>query len=45
MKEVKQITLASLDSTTVATDFKYTMSGKVILITYLGTGYIHQEIG
>jgi F0F1-type ATP synthase beta subunit len=33
------------DSTTAAADFKYSMSGKVISITYLGTGSIHEEIG
>ena len=45
MKEGKQITLASSDSTTAAVDFKYSMRGKVISITYLGAGSIHEEIG
>ena len=44
VKEGKQITLSSSDSTT-ATDFKYSMSGKVISITYLGMGSINEEIG
>ena len=44
MKERKEITLGLSDSTATA-DFKYSMSGKVISITYLGTGSIHQEIG
>jgi hypothetical protein len=45
MKESKQITLGSSDSTTIAADFKYSMRGKVISITYLGAGSINQEIG
>jgi hypothetical protein len=44
MNEDKAITLRLSDSTT-ATDFKYSMSGKVISITYLGTGSIHEELG
>ena len=44
MKERKEITLGLSESTAVA-DFKYSMSGKVISITYLGTGSIHEEIG
>ena len=44
MKERKEITLGLSDSTAAA-DFKYSMSGKVISITYLGAGSIHQEIG
>jgi hypothetical protein len=43
VKEAKQITLGAADSTTAA-DFKYSMSGKVISITYLGTGSINEEI-
>jgi hypothetical protein len=45
VKESKQITLGSSDSTCTTTDFKYSMSGKVISITYLGTGSIHEELG
>ena len=45
MKENKQITLDSSDSTTNAADFTYSMRGKVISITYLGTGPIHEELG
>ena len=44
MKERKEITLGLSESTATA-DFKYSISGKVISITYLGTGSIHQEIG
>jgi hypothetical protein len=44
VKEGKQITLSSSDSTT-STDFKYSMSGKVISITYLGMSSINEEIG
>jgi len=44
MNESKQISLGSSDSTTVASDFKYDMLGKVISITYLGTSSIHEEI-
>jgi hypothetical protein len=45
VKESKQITLGSLDSTTATADFKYSMRGKVISITYLGAGSILEEIG
>jgi hypothetical protein len=45
MKESKRITLGASDPTTVATDFTYSMQGKVISITYLGCGSIHEEIG
>ena len=45
MQESKQITLGSSDSTTVPTDFKYRMQGKVITITYSGAGLIHKELG
>ena len=45
MKESEAITLGSSDSTTVPEDFKYSMQGKVISITYLGAGSIHEEIG
>jgi hypothetical protein len=45
MKESKQITLCSSDSTTAAADFKYSMQGKVISTAYLGAGSIHKEIG
>jgi hypothetical protein len=34
-----------LSDSTAAADFKYSMSGKIISITYLGTRSIHQEIG
>jgi hypothetical protein len=44
MNEDKAITLRLSDSTT-ATDFKYSMSGKVISITYSGPGSVNQEIG
>jgi hypothetical protein len=44
MKEGNQITLGLSDSTATA-DFNYSMSGKVISITYLGTGSIHEESG
>jgi hypothetical protein len=44
MKEGKEITLGLSNSIATA-DFKYSMSGKVISITYLGTGSIHEEIG
>jgi len=40
----KEVTLGLSDSTVTA-DFKYSMSGKVISITYLGTRSIHEEIG
>jgi len=39
VKERKQITLSSSDSTTPA-DFKYSISGKVISITYSGAGSV-----
>jgi hypothetical protein len=45
VKESKQIALGSSDSTTATDDFKYSMRGKVISITYLGSGSINQEIG
>ena len=45
MKESKQISLGSSDSTTTAADFKYSMSGKVISITYSGPGSVDQDIG
>ena len=45
MKESKQITLGSSDSTSAAADFTYSMQGKVISITYLGAGSIDKEIG
>jgi len=44
VKESKKITSGSSDSTTAAADFTYAMSGKVISITYLGAGTIHEEI-
>jgi hypothetical protein len=44
MKESKQISLGSSDSTTAVADFKYSMRGKVISITYLGSGSINQDI-
>ena len=44
MKKGNEINLGLSDSTS-ATDFKYSMSGKVISITYLGAGSIHEEIG
>ena len=44
MKENKQITLGSSDSTTVPEDFKYSMQGKVISITYSGTDSINEKI-
>jgi hypothetical protein len=43
VKEGKQITLSSSNSIT-ATDFKYSMSGKVISITYLGMSSINEEV-
>ena len=45
MKENKQITLGSSDSTTAAADFKYSIQGKVISVTFFGPGSIHEEIG
>jgi hypothetical protein len=45
VKEGKEINLGVADSTTAAEDFKYSMRGKVISITYLGPGSISQEIG
>jgi hypothetical protein len=44
-RESKQITLGSSDSTTAAEDFKYSMRVKLISITYLGSGSIHEELG
>ena len=44
VKEGNEIALGLSDSTAAA-DFKYSMSGKIISITYLGTRSIHQEIG
>ena len=44
MKERKEITLGLSDSTATA-DFKYSMSGKVISITYLGTGLSTKRSG
>jgi hypothetical protein len=44
MKESKQISFGSSDSTTAASDFKYSMQGKVISIMYLGAGSIHEAI-
>jgi hypothetical protein len=44
VKEGKEINLGVADSTTAAEDFKYSMRGKVISITYLGPGSISQEI-
>jgi hypothetical protein len=44
VKESKQITLGSSDSTTTAADFTYSMQGKLISITYLGAGSIHEEV-
>jgi hypothetical protein len=37
--------LGSSDSTTAPADFKYSMLGGVISITYLGAGSIHKEVG
>lgn len=45
VKESKQITLGSSESTTFAADFMYSMQGKAISITYLGPGSINEEIG
>jgi hypothetical protein len=44
MKEPNAITLRPSDSTTGAADFTYSMRAKVISITYLGTGSIHEAI-
>jgi hypothetical protein len=44
MKQSKQISLSSSDSTTAPTDFKYSMLEGVISITYLGSGSIQKEI-
>jgi hypothetical protein len=44
MKRSNEITLGLSNSTATA-DFEYSMSGKVISVTYLGTGSIHEEIG
>jgi hypothetical protein len=43
MKKGKEITLVCRTPPQRA-DFKYSMSGKVISVTYLGTGSIHEEI-
>jgi hypothetical protein len=45
MKESNAISLRSSDSTTMSADFTYSMRGKVISITYLGAGSIHEELG
>jgi hypothetical protein len=45
MKDSKQITLGQSEATSAAEDFKYSMRGKVISITYLGSASIHEEIG
>jgi hypothetical protein len=45
MKQSKQISLGSSNSTTVPTNFKYRMQGTVITISYLGAGSIHKELG
>ena len=44
MKESKAISQGSSDYTTAAADFKYSMRGKEISITYLGPGSINQEV-
>jgi hypothetical protein len=44
MKESRQISLGSSDSTAAPADFKYSMRGKVISITYLGPSSVNQEI-
>jgi hypothetical protein len=43
IKKGKEINLGLSDSCATA-DFKYSMSGKVISITYLGAGSIQEEI-
>jgi hypothetical protein len=46
MKESKAINLSPSDSTSgSAADFKYSMKGKVVSMTYLGKGSIRKEIG
>ena len=45
VKESKKIILGSSDSTTPTADFTYSMQGKVISITYLGAGSVHEELG
>ena len=45
MKKGNEINLGLSYSTTSAGDFTYSMQGKVISITYLGAGSIHEEIG
>ena len=45
MKESNAISLRSSDSTTMSADFTYSMRGKVISMTYLGAGSIHEELG
>jgi hypothetical protein len=42
MKKGNEINLGLSDSTS-ATDFRYSMSGKVISITYLGATSIYEE--
>jgi hypothetical protein len=44
MKEPNAITLNSSDSTSTPADFKYSVHGKVISITYSGPGSVNQEI-
>jgi hypothetical protein len=44
MKESNQITWDSSESTSASADFKYSMRGKVISITYLGAKSIEDEI-
>jgi hypothetical protein len=45
MKESKAITLRWSDSTSVLADFKYSMRGKVISITYLSGSSIDKKLG
>jgi hypothetical protein len=45
VKESRQITLGSSESTNNTADFTYSMRGKVISITNSGPGSINQEIG
>jgi hypothetical protein len=44
MKERKEISLVLSDSTSTTADFTYSMSGKVISITYLGAGSVQEEL-
>jgi hypothetical protein len=44
VKEHKAISLSPSDSTTAIADFKYSMRGEVISITYFGAGSIHEEL-